>query len=61
MDRMRAAFAERSWLGARDIRISAFGNRVQEAGAGVVSLSSIYADPLAALRRARQTSGRRAV
>lgn len=61
MDRLRAAFAERSLLGGREIRVSAFGNRVQEAGASVVSLSSIYADPLAALRRARQTVGRRAV
>ena len=61
MDRLRAAFAERSLLGPRAIRVSAFGNRVQEAGAGVVSLSSIYADPLAALRRARQTAERRAV
>ena len=50
---VRAAFAERSLLGGRDIRVTAFGNRVQEAGAGVVSLSSIYADPLGAVRRAR--------
>ncbi|MFN8072571.1 MAG: ROK family protein [Mycobacterium sp.] len=50
---VRDAFAERSLLAARDIRVTAFGNRVQEAGAGVVSLSSLYADPLGALRRSR--------
>lgn len=50
---VRAAFAERSVLGGRDIRVTAFGNRVQEAGAGVVSLSSIYADPIGAVRRSR--------
>lgn len=61
MERLRSSFAERSLLAPREIRVSAFGNRVQEAGAGVVSLSSIYADPLAALRRARQTAQRRAV
>jgi len=46
-----AAFAAQSVLGSRDIRVTAFGHRVQEAGAGVVSLSSLYADPLGALRR----------
>lgn len=61
MDRLRSSFAERSLLGPREIRVSAFGNRVQEAGASAVSLSSIYSDPLAALRRARQTAERRAV
>lgn len=61
MDLLRSSFAERSLLAPREIRVSAFGNRVQEAGAGAVSLSSIYADPLAALRRARQTAERRAV
>ena len=30
----------------RDIRVTAFGNRVQEAGAGVVSLGGLYADPI---------------
>ena len=48
---VHAAFAGQSVLGSRDIRVTAFGNRVQEAGAGVVSLSSLYADPLGALRR----------
>ena len=28
-----------------------FGNKVQEAGAGVVSLSGLYADPITAMRR----------
>ena len=39
-------------LPARDIRVTSFGNRVQEAGAGVVSLGGIYADPIGAMRRA---------
>jgi predicted NBD/HSP70 family sugar kinase len=50
---VKAAFADASLLGGREIGVTAFGNRVQEAGAGVVSLSSLYADPLAALRRVR--------
>ena len=50
---VRAAFAERSLLPAREIRPTRFGGRVQEAGAGTVSLSALYADPLGALRRAR--------
>lgn len=55
---VNAAFAHTSTLAARDIRVTAFGNRVQEAGAGVVSLAALYADPLAAMRRAfrRQAS-----
>lgn len=61
LDRLRRSFTERSLLAPGDIRVSAFGNRVQEAAAGTVSLSSIYSDPLAALRRARQTAERRAV
>ena len=32
--------------------MTSFGNRVQEAGAGVVSLGGIYADPIGAMRRA---------
>ena len=48
---LAAAFSTRSLLGAREIRLTAFGNRVQEAGAGVVSLSRLYADPIGALRR----------
>jgi predicted NBD/HSP70 family sugar kinase len=50
---VEAAFAERSVLAPRDIRVTTFGNRVQEAGAGVVSLGGLYADPIAAMRRAR--------
>lgn len=52
---LEAAFAQRSVLPARDIRVTAFGNRVQEAGAGVVSLGPLYADPLGALRRASRS------
>ncbi|BBY59156.1 ROK family protein [Mycolicibacterium sarraceniae] len=50
---VEAAFTERSLLPARDIRVTAFGNRVQEAGAGIVSLGGLYADPIGALRRAQ--------
>jgi predicted NBD/HSP70 family sugar kinase len=53
MTQIEAAFARRSVLPPRDIRVTAFGNRVQEAGAGIVSLSAIYADPLGAMRRAQ--------
>ena len=49
---VEAAYRERSVLPARDIRVTSFGNRVQEAGAGVVSLGGIYADPIGAMRRA---------
>ncbi|MGE2733675.1 ROK family protein [Mycolicibacterium vaccae] len=48
---VQEAFAARSVLPHRDIRVTAFGNRVQEAGAGVVSLGGLYADPLGAMRR----------
>ncbi|ODR19804.1 hypothetical protein BHQ23_18395 [Mycobacterium gordonae] len=51
MAEVEAAFAERSVLAPRDIRVTAFGNRVQEAGAGIVSLDGLYADPLGAMRR----------
>lgn len=50
---VRGSFAERSLLPVRDIRLTRFGGRVQEAGAGIVSLSALYADPLGALRRAQ--------
>jgi predicted NBD/HSP70 family sugar kinase len=53
MSLVEAAYRERSVLPARDIRVTSFGNRVQEAGAGVVSLGGIYADPIGAMRRAR--------
>lgn len=46
------AFARRTVLGVRGIRVTSFGNRVQEAGAGVVSLGGLYADPIGAMRRA---------
>ncbi|OBG80522.1 hypothetical protein A5699_10840 [Mycobacterium sp. E802] len=54
------AVARRSVLGPRDIRVTAFGNRVQEASAGIVSLGGLYADPIGAMRRAetrRSASG----
>ena len=53
MNLVETAYAERSVLPARDIRITTFGNRVQEAGAGVVSLGGLYADPIGAMRRAQ--------
>lgn len=52
MSLVEAAYRGRSVLPARDIRVTSFGNRVQEAGAGVVSLGGIYADPVGAMRRA---------
>ena len=52
MSLVEAAYRERSVLPTRDIRLTSFGNRVQEAGAGVVSLGGIYADPIGAMRRA---------
>ncbi len=52
MSLVEAAYTQRSVLPARDIRVTSFGNRVQEAGAGVVSLGGIYADPIGAMRRA---------
>jgi predicted NBD/HSP70 family sugar kinase len=53
MPLVEAAFAQRSVLPHRDIRVTAFGNRVQEAGAGIVSLGGLYADPIGAMRRAQ--------
>ncbi|WP_193561369.1 ROK family protein [Mycolicibacterium hodleri] len=52
MAQVEAAYRHRSVLAPRDIRLTSFGNRVQEAGAGVVSLGGLYADPIAAMRRA---------
>jgi hypothetical protein len=49
---LETAFAQRSVLPKRSIRMTAFGDRVQEAGAGIVSLSVLYADPIGAMRRA---------
>ncbi len=58
-----AAFTARSVLPPRDIRVTVFGNRVQEAGAGMVSLGGLYADPVGGMRRAlgRTTAGRPAL
>ncbi|BBZ25580.1 ROK family protein [Mycolicibacter hiberniae] len=47
------AFRQRSVLPPRSIRVTAFGNRVQEAGAGTVALGGLYADPVGAMRRSR--------
>jgi predicted NBD/HSP70 family sugar kinase len=52
MAAVEEAFTARSVLAPRDIRVTVFGNRVQEAGAGIVSLGGLYADPLSAMRRA---------
>jgi len=52
MEQVEAAFAARSVLAPRAIRVTVFGNRVQEAGAGIVSLGGLYAEPLSAMRRA---------
>jgi predicted NBD/HSP70 family sugar kinase len=52
MAEVEAAYAKRSVLAPRDLRLTSFGNRIQEAGAGVVSLGGLYADPIAAMRRA---------
>lgn len=46
------ALSRASRAGTADVRVTGFGNRVQEHAAGVVSLSSLYADPLAAMRKA---------
>ena len=51
MAEVEAAYARRSVLAPRDLRLTSFGNRIQEAGAGVVSLGGLYADPIAAMRR----------
>ena len=53
MEHVEAAFAARAVLPRRDIRVTAFGNRVQEAGAGNVSSAGLYAEPLRAMRRAQ--------
>jgi predicted NBD/HSP70 family sugar kinase len=51
MAQVETSFTERSVLPTRDLRVTVFGNRVQEAGAGIVSLGGLYADPLGAMRR----------
>lgn len=53
MAEVEKGFASKSILPQREIRMTAFGNRVQEAGAGIVSLSALYSDPIAAMRRAQ--------
>jgi len=52
MELVEAAYTQRSVMAPRQIRVTAFGNRVQEAGAGVVSLVGLYADPIGAMKRA---------
>ncbi|WP_421842356.1 ROK family protein [Mycobacterium sp.] len=59
MEHVEESFAARSVLAPRDIRVTVFGNRVQEAGAGIVSLSGLYADPLVAMRRSGALRSRR--
>lgn len=53
MAEVERAFAQRSAVGGGTIRVTSFGNRVQEVGAGTVSLSALYSDPLGAMRRSR--------
>ncbi|TCN54163.1 putative NBD/HSP70 family sugar kinase [Rhodococcus sp. SMB37] len=45
------AFERASSLPHKDVHITGFGNRVQAHAAGVVSLSSLYSDPLGVMRR----------
>ena len=47
-----SAFAQASSLERKDIRITGFGNRVQEYASTVVSLSGVFSDPVSAMRRA---------
>ena len=54
---VEAGFASRSVLPPHDIRVTVFGNRVQEAGAGIVSLGGLYADPVGGMRRALGGTG----
>jgi predicted NBD/HSP70 family sugar kinase len=58
MAEVERAFAQRSVLAGRTLRVTAFGNRVQEAGAGTVSLGGLYADPVGAMRRSRGSVAR---
>ncbi|MDH6680411.1 putative NBD/HSP70 family sugar kinase [Rhodococcus sp. LBL1] len=46
------ALSRASRAGSSDVRITGFGNRVQEHAAAVVSLSSLYSNPLVAMRKA---------
>jgi hypothetical protein len=61
MAALEKAFSQRSALPPRDIRVTKFGDRVQEAGAGIVSLSALYADPISSMRRAQRRSLSRAM
>ena len=54
MEQVEAAFVGRSVLAPRDLRVTVFGNRVQEAGAGVVSLGGLYARDRATYAKARE-------
>ncbi|MFZ2178787.1 MAG: ROK family protein [Rhodococcus sp. (in: high G+C Gram-positive bacteria)] len=45
------AFGRASSLERKDIRITGFGNRVQEYASTVVSLSTLFSDPVGAMRR----------
>lgn len=46
------ALSRASRVGNADVRVTGFGNRVQEHAAAVVSLSALYANPQAAMRKA---------
>lgn len=48
-----AAFTRASALDRKDVRVTGFGNRVQEYASTVVSLSRIFSDPVASMRRIR--------
>ncbi|WP_099023283.1 ROK family transcriptional regulator [Mycolicibacterium palauense] len=50
---IQESFSRTAVLPAREIRTTTFGDHVQQAGAGVVSLSALYADPVGSLRRTR--------
>jgi predicted NBD/HSP70 family sugar kinase len=54
MQQLQAALAARSVLPPLDIRATVFGNRAQEAGAKILSLSALYADPVDAMRRTQK-------
>ncbi|MDY6997858.1 MAG: ROK family protein [Actinomycetota bacterium] len=45
------SFRRQVTVSGKDIRVTIFGDNVQAAGAGIVSLSVLYADPVSAMRR----------
>ncbi len=47
---VREAFVQHSTLAPGNVRVTGFGDRVQQYAATVVSLSALYSDPLAAMR-----------